>query len=56
MTEPRYPTKDATQGAFSFGSSGFRISGTFNFRESGKRLKRLLFPESLKSENARKSA
>ena len=56
MTEPRYPIKDATQGAFSFGSSGFRITGTSNFRESEKRLKRVLFLESLKSEKARKSA
>lgn len=56
MTEPRYPTEDATQGPFSFGSSGFLITGTFIFRESGKRLKRLLFPESLKTEKARKSA
>ena len=54
MTKPRYPNEDATQGPFSFGASGFRINDTF--RESGKCLKRLLFPESLKSEKARKSA
>ena len=54
MTEPSYPVWDATQGPFSFGSSGFSVDGTF--RESRTRLKRLLFPELLKSEKARNSA
>lgn len=54
MTEPEYPRSDATQGPFSFGSSGFCVDG--NFRESGTRLRRLLFPELLKSEKARNSA
>lgn len=54
MTEPRYPTEDATQGPFSFGASGFLVNDTF--RESGKRLKRLLFPELLKREKARTPA
>ncbi len=54
MTKPRYPVCDATQGPFSFGSSGFSIDHTF--RESGKRLRRLLFSELLKTEKARKSA
>ena len=54
MAEPRYPTEDATQGPFSFGDSGFLVNNIF--RESGKRLKRLLFPELLKREKARTSA
>ena len=54
MTEPEYPLWDATQGPFSFDSSGLCVDGMF--RESGKRLKRLLFPELLKSEKARNSA
>lgn len=54
MTEPRYPTEGATQGPFSFGSSGFCINDTW--RENGKFLKRILFPELLKSEKAKKSA
>ena len=54
MTEPRYPTGDATQGPFSFGASGFRVGHTC--RESGTRLRGFLFPELLKSEKARNSA
>ncbi len=54
MTEPRYPAYDATQGPFSFGSSGFLIDNTS--RESGKSLRRLLFPELLKNEKARQLA
>lgn len=54
MTEPRYPCKDATQGPFSFGSSGFHIKNIY--RESGSSLKKILFPELLKSEKARNSA
>ena len=54
MTEPTYPTLDATQAPFSFGSSGFCVDGTS--RESGTRLKRLLFPELLKRDPARNSA
>ena len=54
MTEPRYPTEDATQGPFSFGPSEFLINDTF--RQSGTGLKKLLFPETLKSEKARISA
>ena len=54
MAEPRYPAEDATQGPFSFGSSGFCINEIH--RESGKSLKRILFPELLNSEKARKSA
>ena len=54
MTEPSYPARDATQGAFSFGASGFHINETF--RERGQNLRRLLFPESLKSKKARMSA
>ena len=54
MTEPKYPAWDVTQGAFSFGSSGFRVDDTC--RESEARLKRLLFPELLRSEKARNSA
>ena len=52
MTEPEYP--DATQGPFSFDSSGFYIRDAS--RESGPRLRRLLFPESLKNKKAKKSA
>lgn len=54
IPEPRYPAEDATQGLFSFGASGFLVNN--NFRESGKSLKRLLFPELLKSDKARTSA
>ncbi|KAF6220216.1 hypothetical protein HO133_003348 [Letharia lupina] len=54
MTEPSYPIEDATQGPFSFGSSGFHIN--YTCRESVTRLKKLCFPELLKSEKARKSA
>ncbi len=54
ITKPRYPTDDATQGPFSFGASGFLINGTH--RETLTRLKKLLFPESLMSERARKQA
>ena len=53
MTEPEYPVWDATQDPFSFGPSGFCVDGTF--RESGTCLKRLLFPELLKSEKAKNS-
>ena len=45
MTEPEYPAWDATQGPFSFGSSGFCVD--YICRESEKRLRRLLFPELL---------
>ena len=54
MTEPEYPVGDITQGPFSFGSSGFCVDGTC--RESETRLKRLLFPELLRSGKARDSA
>ena len=54
MTEPRYPRDDAKQGPFSFGSSGFHIN--YTCRESVTSLKKLCFPELLKSEKARKSA
>ena len=53
ITEPTYPAWDATQAPFSFGSSGFCVDGIW--RESGS-LKRLLFPELLRSEKARESA
>lgn len=54
MIEPRYPAEDATQGPFSFGSSGFQIDYTSG--ESGPRLRRLLFPELLRNKKARKLA
>ena len=54
MSEPRYPTEEATQGPFSFGSSGFCIG--YTCRESGTSLRKKLFPELLKSEKARKLA
>lgn len=54
MMEPRYPAEDATQGPFSFGSSGFQID--YTSRESGPRLRRLLFPELLRNKKARKLA
>ena len=54
ITEPRYPRDDATQGPFSFEASGFAINRTH--RETVTRLEKLLFPESLKSERARKQA
>ena len=53
-TEPRYPTNGPKQEPFSFDSSGFRVSRIA--RESGKSLKKLLFPELLATEIARKSA
>ena len=54
MSKPRYPIEHATQGAFSFGSSGFCIG--YTRRESGASLRKKLFPELLKSEKARKLA
>lgn len=54
MSEPRYPTGDATQGPFSFGPSGFCVD--YTCRESGASLRKKLFPELLKNEKARKSA
>lgn len=51
---PRYPTENISQGPFSFGASGFLINDIF--RESGTHFKKLLFPETLRSEKARKSA
>ena len=54
MAEPRYPVHDAMQGIFSFGASGFQVNHIS--RESGKRLRKLLFPELLKNEKARKLA
>ena len=49
--ELKYPTQDATYGNFSFGSSGFHINSLH--RESGRSLRRILFPEFLKSKKAR---
>ena len=54
MSKPDSPTEDATQTPFSFGPSGFRIN--YVCRESVTRLRKLCFPEELKSEKARKSA
>lgn len=54
MIEPSYPTKDAIQGPFSFGASGFLVNNIS--RASGKHLKRLLFPELLKRGKGRTSA
>ena len=54
MSKPRYPTEDATQGPFSFGSSGFCIG--YTRRASGASLRKMLFPELLKREEARKLA
>lgn len=54
MTKPEYPASDVTQGPFSFGSSGFRVDATC--RESETRLKRLLFPEVLRSEKVKNLA
>ena len=54
MSEPRYPTEDATHDPFSFGASGFCIG--YTRRESGASLRKILFPELLKSEKARKMA
>lgn len=54
MAKPKYPAGDVTHGPFSFGSSGFCVDGTC--RESETRLKRLLFPELLRSGKARNTA
>ena len=54
MSEPRYPTEDATLGPFAFGASGFSIG--YTRRESGASLRKKLFPELLESEKARKLA
>ena len=54
MTKPRYPRWGATQGPFSFGPRGFRVD--HKCCESAAHLKRLLFPELLKSDKARISA
>ncbi|KAL8905987.1 MAG: hypothetical protein Q9171_006451 [Xanthocarpia ochracea] len=53
-SEPEYPNKDVTHGVFSFGSSGFHID-SFE-RATSKSLRKLLFPELLPTEQARRSA
>ena len=50
MAGPKYPAEDAVRGDFSFGSSGFLVNGIF--RESGKALRCVLFPELMKSRKA----
>lgn len=47
LAGPEYPTEDAVRGDFSFGSNGFLVNGIS--RDSGKALRRLLFPELMTS-------
>ena len=54
VTEPRYPTNGSKQGPFSFDSSGFTVSHIA--RESGKSLRKILFPELLATKTARELA